>query len=168
MKINKKFCDKLSFILIIIFFYQIHSYDIASLKIIYFTKNNQLNFINGINNKEGDLYLEFWGDNTKMRYFICLRSNTGKKIYFDENEILHVESSQISEYQHESVIIDYNGTDNIFSMNYQYFDFIDINGKRITSDTTNNKLSQGTNNFRMRIFIKLSNLHQTKLVDFTF
>ena len=65
-----------------------------------------------------------------MRYFIGLKSNTGKKIYFDESEIFQIESAQLSSY-HESIIIDYNGIDNIFSMNYEYFDFIDINGKKL-------------------------------------
>ena len=45
------------------------SFDTEKLKIDYFKEEKKLIYVNAFNNLKGDLYLEFWGENTNIRYF---------------------------------------------------------------------------------------------------
>ena len=93
-----------------------------------------------------------------MRYFIGINSSTENNIYFENKEVLEIESNSPSIF-HESIIIDNNKEVNIFSMNYQYFDFINIKDKIITSNKTDNLIINNNGaevSFRNSI-IKLKN-----------
>ena len=109
----------------LLYFYDISGFVISTLKANYFNKNKNLYYINAINNDQGDLFMEFWGENNNIRYFIGLNATTGEKIYFGNENLFSIESSSLSTY-HETIIINNNEGYNIFSINYQNFDFINI------------------------------------------
>ena len=126
----------ISQIIIITFWKYIYCFDISSLKVTYFNKNTYLYYVNSINTESGDLYLEFWGETSTIRYFIGLNLTSGEEIYFGNKKIKEIISYSNSIY-HESIIININNENNIFSINYKNFDFINMKTGQFTYRTTN-------------------------------
>ena len=124
-KNSKKELLFIYFYLIVNIFYIIHCFNISQLEINYFTENNNLYYVNALNNVQGDLYFEVWGEETNTRYFFGINKTTGNNILFNEQQFFQVISTSTSIY-HESIIIDYENEDYIFSMNFQNFDFINF------------------------------------------
>ena len=102
------------------------SIDISLFNINFFQQETELIFVNAMNNDNGDIYFEFWGKNNAVRYFIGLDYITEERLKINNNEIYSIEANAISNF-HESIIVNNNRDINIFSMNSEYFDFININ-----------------------------------------
>ena len=113
-------------IIFIYLFWYINCVDTSLLTINYFNQKQKLYYINAMNNNKGDLYFEFWGEEDKIRYFIGINATTGEDIYFKNTKIFHIEASSISKTYHESIIINNNDENNIFSIDYNNIDFINI------------------------------------------
>ena len=159
----KNFLDKsiisvISNIIFINILFLTYSVDVSSFKINYFKENSQLYYVNAINNDDGDLYIEYWGEKENKRYIIGLNLTSGENIYFDENnKIKEIYTGTPSVY-HESIIINYNNEYNIFSINYINFDFINIQKEEFTNKATNDIFfeEQGKPGYRNSL-IKLKN-----------
>ena len=119
-----------------------YSFDSSSLKINYFTQAKKLYYVNAMNNLKGDLYLEFWGEESKTRYFIGLNAITEEDLYIGEDTLFTITSDTISTHHDSLIIYDNNNKENIFSINYKYFDYINIEDKIITSKYTDNIIYQ--------------------------
>ena len=100
-------------------------FDIKKLKVNYFKENKKLYYVNAINDDKGNIYFEIWGENNNNRYFIGKNSDTEEPLLFNEKEILSVDAKVASNY-HESIIVNYNNKINIFSFDYQYIYFINL------------------------------------------
>ena len=88
-----------------------------------------------MNDINGDLYFEFWGENNAKRYFIGKSYLTEEQIKFNDNEIYSIEANKISNY-HESIIVNIDNNVNILSMSTDYFDFINIKESVYSYDFT--------------------------------
>ena len=119
-----------------------YSFNSSLLKIKYFTQARKLYYVNAMNNLEGDLYLEFWGEETKTRYFIGLNAITEEDLYIGDDKLFTVTSDTISTHHDSLIIYDNNNKENILSINYKYFDYINIEDKIITSKCTDNIIYQ--------------------------
>jgi len=113
------------------------SIDISSFNINFFQQETELIFVNAMNNDNGDIYFEFWGQKNAIRYFIALDYTTEERLKINNNEIYSIETNAISNF-HESIIVNNNGDINIFSMNSEYFDFINIKESKHTFKETEN------------------------------
>ena len=111
------------------------TFDITSFDINFFKEEPNLYYVNAMNNDNGDIYLEFWGEDNKIRYFIGIDYINEGQINFNENKIYSIETNEISKY-HDSIIVNNNNEINIFSMNYEYFSFINIKDSKYTSKKT--------------------------------
>ena len=78
-----------------------------------------LYYINAFSNSKGDLYIEYFGINSKTRYFYGLNSTTGKEILFKNNKILKILFAYDSTY-HESIIINYQNEENYIFTIFKY------------------------------------------------
>ena len=125
----------LFFLMILILVFQILTLDISSFHIKFFKKESKLYYVNPMNNDNGDIYFEFWGENNKIRYFIGIDYLTEKQIKFNENEIYSIETNAISTY-HDSILVNVNNEINVFSINKDYFGFINIKDSIYTFKTT--------------------------------
>ena len=137
----------------------INSVDTSLLKINFFKEKTKLYYVNAMNNNKGDLFLEFWGEQDNIRYFIGINATTGEEIYFNNNKIFQIGAGSSSSIYHESIIINKNNEDNIFSMNYMNFDFINIKNIMFTTRSVDNIFNienKGYSSFRPNI-IKLKN-----------
>ena len=88
-----------------------------------------------MNNDKEDLFLEFWGESDRKRYFIGINSTTGEDIYFGDDKIRQIETNLNSIY-HESIIISNDNENNIFSINSYYFEFINIKENNFSYEIT--------------------------------
>ena len=138
---NNKIILFLEFILIFLFNIN-YSFDSSSLKINYFTQVIKLYYVNAMNNLKGDLYLELWGEETKTRYFIGLNAITEEDLIIGENKLFSITSNDISTHHDSLIIYDSYNKENIFSINYKYFDYINIEDNIITSKNTDNIIYQ--------------------------
>ena len=124
---------------ILIIFLIINTYtyalDILSFDINYFRQDEKLYYVNAMNNDNGDIYFEFWGENNAKRYFIGLDYLTEERLKINDNEIYSIEANTISNY-HDSIIVNNNNDINIFSINRDYFNFINIKESEFTFKTT--------------------------------
>ena len=136
------FKNKIFYIIINLLFLNlisfIKSYDTSLLKVNYFVDNKNLYYINAFSNSKGDLYIEYFGINSKTRYFYRLNSTTGKEILFKNNKILKILFGYDSIY-HESIIINYQNEENyIFTISPEYFEFIYLNTGKYGCEKSNN------------------------------
>ena len=145
----------LYFIFINIFNF-IQSLDLSLLKINYFNQSKYLYYTNAINNNE-DLYIEYWGEKNKMRYFFGINGTTEEEIYFGNNNYYQIEASSTSIY-HDSIVINNNKKNNIFSFNFNYLDFINLEETIFTSKKTKELIAENVcdSSYRNSI-IKLKN-----------
>ena len=131
----------LFFRIFILFLIYVNSVDISSFHVDYFQKNTKLYYVNAMNNAKGNLYLEFWGENDKTRYFIGKNYLTEEPILFNNNQqYFSIQSSDISTF-HESLIVNDNENNadnniNILSMNWNTFDFINVENSEFTYKLT--------------------------------
>ena len=145
-------------ILILNFCYLIYTFDLSLLKINYFFEEKELYYITTMNNDDGDLYIEYWGEANDFRYFIGLNLASGEDIIFDNKNIKKIQASSNRIY-HESIIINNNNENNIFSINYKYYEFINLNNgdfSQKTPDKLYDFTVKKTKSFRNSI-IKLKN-----------
>ena len=143
MKHLNLFFKKIKLIIILAFINLINInclFDVSLLKIHYFEQAKNLYYVNAFNNLDGDLYLEFWGEDTKTRYFIGLNATDENDLYIRGNKIFSIDSSYTSIHHDSAIIYDSNNKENIFSINYIYFDYINIEGNEITSVKTDDKI----------------------------
>ena len=120
------------------FIINIYSLDITSFQINYFKEDSKLYYVNAMNNDNGDIYFEFWGENNAKRYFIGKSYPTEEPIKFNNGiEIFSIEANSITNY-HESIIVNYGDKINIFSMSIDNFDFINLQNGTFSSAPTSN------------------------------
>ena len=112
-------------LLIIILIFNSQTLDISSFRINFFNQEKKLYYVNAMNDDNGDLYFEFWGEAKKIRYFIGIDYSSEERLKINGNEIYSISTNKISKY-HDSIIVNNNNDINIFSMNYDYFSFINI------------------------------------------
>ena len=137
----------------------INSSDTSLINIKYFNERKNLYYVNAMNNNNGDLFFEFWGEENNIRYFIGINATTGEDIYFNNNKIYQIAATSSSSIYHESIIINNNNENNIFSMNYINFDFINLKEGIFTTKSINQIFDfdkQDYSSFRNCIF-KLKN-----------
>ena len=125
-------------LLLIIFIFNSQTLDILSFRINFFKKESKLYYVNAINNDDGNLYFEFWGEANYIRYFIGIDYSSEERLKINGNEIYSIKTNEISKY-HDSIIFNNNNI-NIFSMNYDYFSFINIKDSIYTSKKTNDTI----------------------------
>jgi len=112
-----------------------YALDISSFDINYFRQDEKLYYVNAMHNDNGDIYFEFWGENNAIRYFIGLDYITEERLKINDNEIYSIVANTISNY-HDSIIVNNNNDINIFSINRDYFNFINIKESEFTFKTT--------------------------------
>ena len=127
----------------------------------FFKENSKLYYVNAMNDDNGDLYFEFWGESDNRRYLIGKYSDSEESIKFKGNEIFSIDS-QINSNYHESIIVKSNeGNINIFSFDYQYSTYINILEESASSiETKNLVVSEYKSNgdfSHLNSIIKLSN-----------
>ena len=128
MKTENIICKKINIFILFIFllhFNFVDSYDTSLLKINFFTNNNNLYYVNAINNGKGDVYIEYWGQNSIL-YLMGINSTTGEELYLGDSKVKKININSDSIY-HDSIIIEYENNEYILSINYKTFDFIKIN-----------------------------------------
>ena len=106
-----------------------NDFDISKLKVNYFKENLKLYYVNAFNDDKGNLYFEFLGENDNIRYFIGFNSDTEEHILFNNNEIYSFNTFVASNY-HESIIVKYDNNINIFSLDCQNMNFINIKNEQ--------------------------------------
>ena len=112
-------------IYLIIFANFLHS--IFSLeKVNYFKDKKKLYYTNVMNDDKGDLYIEYWGEENNLRYFMGISASTGEEIKFGNEKVKIITATVSNRIYHESIIINKNNENNIFSMNYKYYEFINL------------------------------------------
>ena len=126
------------FILLLI---QVNSVDISSFHVDYFKENTKLYYVNAMNNDKGNLYFEFWGENDNIRYFIGKNYLTEEPIKFNGSQEYFSQVTSGTQTFHESLIVndDENSEDNIInilSMNWNTFDFINVQNSKFSSKPT--------------------------------
>ena len=129
------------YILIILFDF-LYSIDVSLIKINYLNISKRLYYVYAFNDdNNGDLYFEYWGENSKTRYFLGISATTGKELYFNDETVFQIESNAISIY-HDSILIKNNEDNNIFSLNFNNLDYINLKQKIFTSQTTKSLISE--------------------------
>ena len=124
-----------SFKIIICLIIGIYSLNISSFNINFFEQRTKLYYVNAINNENGDIYFEFWGEDDAMRYYIGKNYSTEENINIYGNEIYSINANSNWNY-HESIIINYNDNINILSMNSKNFDYINLKDMSISYEAT--------------------------------
>ena len=124
MKIKKYLSKTIYVFIFFIYFDKIYSYDTSSLKVNYFIYNNNLYYVNVINNDKGNIYIEYWGDKNIL-YLIGINGTTGEELYFGNNKEKQITINSDSTY-HDSIMLNYNNNEYILSINYKTFDLINI------------------------------------------
>ena len=117
-------------------FHFIFSFNILLLKINYFYETTKLYYTNAMNNDEGDLYIEYWGEENNLRYFIGINASTGEEINFGNGKIKAIIINSNNNIYHESIIINNNNENNIFSINHKYYEFINLKNGEYSSKKT--------------------------------
>ena len=122
-----------------------------TLKVNYFYDSENLCYINPLNNSNGDLYFEFYGNSNNIRYISKINITSGKEIYFNNDKVKQINSGYKTT-NHESIIININGDNNdyIFTISYNKCELININEGIITSKSTYNLIyeSDGKSSYR--------------------
>ena len=118
------------------------SFESSHLKTNYFNITKRLYYVNAMNNANGDLYFEFWGEQTNYRYFIGLNATTEEDLYIGNDKLFSIEGNSISTHHDSIIIYDNNKKENIFSINNKYFDYINIKEKIITSKKADDLIFQ--------------------------
>ena len=124
-----------SILLLIFLIFNTQTIDLSSFKINFFNQDEKLYYVNSMNNDNGDIYFEFWGENNKIRYFIGINYLTEERIKFNENEVFSIVTNTISTF-HESIIVNIDNEINILSMSINYFNFINIKDSKHTFKPT--------------------------------
>ena len=109
----------------------------------YFYDNKNLYYINPITNPNGDLYFEFCGSTSDVRYINKINITSGKEIYFNDNTIKIISVGYIIT-NHESIIVNIDGdnSDYIFTISYNKYEFINIEKGIITSKSTDDLIDE--------------------------
>ena len=151
----------LIFVLSFLFVFSVDKYSYSSNFVVnYFKENSKLYYVNALNDAEGNLYFEFWGENDNIRYFIGKSFDNEESILFNNDKIFSINSNIPSKY-HESIIIEFNNNINIFSFDFKYINYINIKTGEISSKEIKDLVSPyypGNDYFSLRnSLIKLKN-----------
>ena len=126
-----------------------------TLKVNYFNDNKNLYFINPINNPNGDLYFEFYGNSNKIRYINKLNITSGKEIYFNNDKVKQI-NTEYSTTNHESIIVNINndGNDYIFTISYNKIELINIKEGSVTYKSTDKVVykNSGSSSYRNYLY----------------
>ena len=153
--ISKKI-DKFILFIFLLYIHFVNSYDTSLLKINFFVNNNNLYYVNAINNDKGNVYIEYWGQNNIL-YLMVINSTTGEELYLGDSKLKKININSNAIY-HDSIIIEYDNSEYILSINYKTFDFINISSGGFYYKPTKDILfeDQGSPTFKNSI-IKLKN-----------
>ena len=135
----------------------VNNLDITSFNINFFEQCTKLYYVNAINNENGDIYFEFWGEENDVRYFLGKSFSTEENIKINGNEIYSINANSIWNY-HESIIVNYHNSTNILTMNSKYIDYINLEDNITSSKLTKQLIGDNTGapSFRSSL-IKLQN-----------
>ena len=133
----------------------IHSLVISSYDINFFEQKKKLFYVNAMNDDNGDIYFEFWGEDDTNRYFISKKFETEENININGNSFYSINTYKNFNY-HESIIVNYNNNVNILSMNSKTFDYINFQDESFTFKLTTNLIGEnnGSPSYRSNL-IKL-------------
>ena len=115
----------------------IQALNLTSFNINFFQERKKLYYVNAMNNENGDIYFEFWGEEDSMRYYIGKNFSTEENLKINGDEIYSIDANTNWNY-HESIIVEYNDSINILSINSKNFDYINIDGETVVSQLTTN------------------------------
>ena len=120
----------------------IQALNLTSFNINFFQERKKLYYVNAMNNENGDIYFEFWGEEDSMRYYIGKNVSTEENLKINGDEIYSIDANTNWNY-HESIIVEYNDSINILSINSKNFDYINVDGETVVSHLykTNNRKS---------------------------
>ena len=76
----------------------VNNLDITSFNINFFEQCTKLYYVNAINNENGDIYFEFWGEENDVRYFLGKSFSTEENIKINGNEIYSINANSIWNY----------------------------------------------------------------------
>ena len=113
----------------------INTLDITSFNVNFFKQSTKLFYVNAMNNENGDIYFEFWGEENAVRYFMGKNFSTEENIIINGNRICSI-NANLNWNFHESIIIKYNEDVNILSMNSMNFDYVNLKDNIISSKLT--------------------------------
>ena len=132
------------FILILLFIY-VHSTNYlcpTKIEVEFFKEKQKLFYAYAMNDENGDIYFEFWGEADNIRYFIGFSNSTGQSIKIkNDKEIYEIDSQKSSNY-HDSIIVRIDGKLNFFSMNVNNTNFLNIEDDSFGSDLTRDILEK--------------------------
>ena len=113
----------------------IQALNLTSFNINFFQERKKLYYVNAMNNENGDIYFEFWGEEDSMRYYIGKNVSTEENLKINGDEMYSIDANTNWNY-HESIIVEYNDSINILSINSKNFDYINIDGETVVSQLT--------------------------------
>ena len=76
---------------IMFFIICINTLDITSFDVNFFKQSTKLFYVNAMNNENGDIYFEFWGEEDAVRYFMGKSFSTEENIAINGNKICSIE-----------------------------------------------------------------------------
>ena len=93
---SKKIKKILILFIFLLYIPNLYSYDTSSLKFNFFENNNNLYYVNAINNDEGNVYIEFRGNN--ILYLMGINGLTGEELYFGDNKVkkININSNSVN------------------------------------------------------------------------
>ena len=118
----------------------IYGLDLSSFNINLFQQTTKLYYVNAMNNENGDLYFEFWGEDNAMRYYIGKSYINEDNLLINGNEIYSINANTNWNY-HESVVVNYNDNIDILSINSKNFDYINFQDSIVSSKLTSNLIN---------------------------
>ena len=135
----------------------INTLDITSFNVNFFKQSTKLFYVNAMNNENGDIYFEFWGEENAVRYFMGKNFSTEENIIINGNRICSI-NANLNWNFHESIIIKYNEDVNILSMNSMNFDYINLEYNITSSKLTTQLIADNDEGQSYRnCLIKLKN-----------
>ena len=128
------------------------SYDVN-----FFEQRKKLFYVNAMNDDNGDIYFEFWGEDDTNRYFIAKKFETEENININGKSFYSISAYTNFNY-HESIIVNYSNKVNILSMNSKTFDCMNFQDESFTFKLTTNLIGEnnGSPSYRNNL-IKLKN-----------
>ena len=153
---------------IMFFIICINTLDITSFDVNFFKQSTKLFYVNAMNNENGDIYFEFWGEEDAVRYFMGKSFSTEENIAINGNKICSINANLNWNY-HESIMIKYNEDVNILSMNSMNFDYINLEYNITSSKLTTQLIANNDEDQSYRnCLIKLKNGNYYNLFNKTY
>ena len=118
----------------------IYGLDLSSFNINFLQQTTKLYYVNAMNNENGDIYFEFWGEDNAMRYYVGKSYINEDNLLINGNEIYSINANTNWNY-HESVVVNYNDNIDILSINSKNFDYINFQDSIVSSKLTSNLIN---------------------------